>query len=137
MLNENAQLWVADLRANKDLQGRRRLHIISPTGEERFCCLGRACIVYMQVTGIELETMHNEEPGFGTVVYYENEAALLPTKVKEWLGLKNAAGIFNDDDSAIPVTARALTTQNDRGRSFEDIATLIESEPRGLFVEKL
>lgn len=77
MLNENAKLWIEDLRKNKDLQGRGRLHIITIDGTEKFCCLGRACVLYNHMNQNKLGISQEEEP-LVTTIFYSGNAAVLP-----------------------------------------------------------
>lgn len=53
--------------------------------------------------------------------------AVLPTKVRDWAGLTTSQGDYRHT---------ALTKQNDDGKTFKQIAKIIESKPEGLFKEK-
>lgn len=122
MLNENAKLWVEDLRKNGNLQGRGALHK-EVMGEDKFCCLGRACILYnLNNQDNQLSIKFNEITG---MYAYSNNIGTLPTRVRDWLGLRSQKGIFDDN---------CLTHLNDSGKTFAEIADIIESEPEGLFV---
>lgn len=121
MLNERQKMLVDDLRANGDKQGRYGLHNKNAKGEETFCCLGRACLIFVL-----------ENPGVlviyegPTEVQYNNCQAYLPKPVQDWFGFEEKSGWFNDT---------SLSVLNDGGKSFAEIADIIESEPEGLFVK--
>jgi hypothetical protein len=60
---------------------------------------------------------------------YGGEMAILPPIVKEWLGLETVTGRY------FPSNLMFLSKNNDKGKTFEEIADIIESEPPGLFKE--
>ncbi len=113
-MNDNARAWVAALRSGKYRQGMGQLHY-----EFKFCCLGVACDLYAQTNPIEIRVD-------STGVAYDGANGLLPTIVQEWLGLVDDAGIAD--------VGPGLYAMNDAGVTFDEIATYIESQPRGLFV---
>lgn len=115
MLNENARLWVKALRSGEYKQGKHRLRI----GEE-YCCLGVACDLFQKAGGAL--TVRS-----GRFYTYNNESMVLPNTVQEWLGLTGRAGQYNK--------GYELSHDNDTGKSFAEIADIIESEPPGLFQE--
>ena len=53
---------------------------------------------------------------------------VLPKNVMRWFGFLDTDGWINRNSS--------LTRLNDNGKTFEEIADVIESEPNGLFKEK-
>lgn len=62
---------------------------------------------------------------------YEGQDCFLPELVQEWLGLRDACGVFYKKDGK----ASDLTQLNDaKNKNFKQIAKIIESEPEGLFV---
>ena len=117
-LNENAKKWVEALRSGKYEQGIGFLE-----DNNKFCCLGVACRLALS-DGIGTRT-ENEDGD----VRYGNESGVLPESVKRWLGLATVAGDFYREEGG----SNDLTYLNDAGRSFSEIADLIESEPEGLF----
>ena len=112
-MNDNAKTWVEALRSGKYKQGTGQLRY-----EEEFCCLGVACDLY------DASRWETDKDGELT---FMDEMSVLPIKVMDWLGLEYDDGAFNGDDNS-------LVTMNDRGKTFNDIADIIESEPQGLFV---
>lgn len=53
----------------------------------------------------------------------------LPKSVRDWLGLSSSSGGFGS------VVRASLDHENDHGKTFAEIADIIESEPLGLFVD--
>ena len=125
MLNQNAKKWLEALRSGKYEQGK---YVLCSTEDgDRFCCLGVACDVYKQ-THPEFKVYTNDE---GNRKFGESDE-VLPSVVKEWLGLDTDTGAYKETDG----DTRALTTDNDeRDLDFEAIARIIESEPDGLFTK--
>lgn len=123
-MNVNAQKWVEALRSDKYKQARNGLHRVGPWSEG-FCCLGVACDLYQREVGdLHVDSL---ETGWKQ---YDGNSGMLPPKVQLWLGLTTSDGEFTVND--VP---SALTTINDNGGKFSEIADLIESEPEGLFGE--
>lgn len=116
-MNDNAKAWVAALRSGNYRQGIGKLK-----QNDRYCCLGVACELYQQAVG-DL-WVRAEVTG---VTYYNNNNENLPDEVQKWLGLVSEWGANAAD-------IEALTDKNDTGKSFAEIADIIESEPEGLFV---
>ncbi len=112
-MNDNARAWIEALRSGKYKQGLGQLS----TGLE-FCCLGVACDLYAKVNDMTVTSSVER-------VSYDDSDSVLPESVQEWLGLKDDGGAFDEG---------ALYRMNDDGVTFTEIATLIESEPPGLFV---
>lgn len=118
-MNANAKKWVAALRSGEYEQATGQLR-----RGGRFCCLGVACEVFI-LEGGDLERIGN---------CYGNVSTILPLVVQQWLGIHEANGQWNLGTPDLRET-RALSAANDNGATFDEIATLIESEPPGLFVE--
>ena len=106
MLNENAKKWVAALRSGEYQQCKDQL-----TDGRGYCCLGVGAAI---------------SPGPRSK--WENEVAL-PKPVQQWLGLRSSEGDYESG-----ADYRRLSNLNDYGgKTFAQIADLIESEPEGLF----
>lgn len=125
-MNANARLWVEDLRTNPP-QAKGRLR-----EGEKMCCLGRACEVYRRETG-------NGEwvPSLSSDSLFKVEGvsdwSRLPDPVRQWLGLQTREGEY---EHRLPSSlGHCLSSMNDCGATFAEIADVIESEPEGLFVE--
>ncbi len=135
-MNENAQKWVEALESGEYEQGKSKLHG-RLDGVDRYCCLGVACKLFIEAGG-ELRIHEVDNGGPDISVTYNNEMALLPSPVADWLGLTDRGSAFT------PVTVShegeegqfdQLTALNDTGASFTEIAKVIRNEPKGLFRE--
>jgi hypothetical protein len=102
-LNPNAQKWVDALRSGKYQQAQGHLR-----NGDSFCCLGVAC----DISGIGTWT----ESGYS--INHYGSYKLLPKEVRNWLGLKDISGSYG---------ATHLAWENDQGKTFEQIADLIEA----------
>ena len=118
-LNPNARKWVDALRSGEYQQGRAYLVRMSPEGWQH-CCLGVAC----ELAAESGAPVRREE--YPDVVRFNNEGSALPDSVAKWLGLRSRCGHFEND-------AKALYLENDNGKTFAEIADIIESQPQGLF----
>lgn len=129
---EARDAWVEYLRSGRYTQTTGSLH-----DEQGMCCLGVACVAYQEVGPGDLSV----EICDGVVAYDDCEAAL-PGTVMDWLGIRTSRGDFTVpmrgfvDRRGDYVRVTRLTTLNDTVElSFEAIATIVESEPAGMFVE--
>lgn len=116
-LNPVARQCVSDLRSGKDKQGKDMLHNING----KFCCLGVLCDRYVKKFPSAAKMVKIN----GTVVEYEGCFGALPNRVRKWVGLNESNGEMDNH--------KTLSGLNDSGRSFKEIADLIESQPAGLF----
>lgn len=126
-MNANVQKWIEALRSGEYKQGKFVLkRRIGAATEAEYCCLGVACDLYLEANPGVLD-VQTKEAGGSTRTIYDGETMVLPPKVQEWLNLKRPEGTYiggTDHSSLIGL--------NDRGRSFEAIADIIEREPKGL-----
>jgi hypothetical protein len=60
---------------------------------------------------------------------FDDRIAVLPPLVQVWLALTSESGDFGS-------YYESLTELNDNGKTFDEIASVIESEPDGLFVKE-
>ena len=118
-MNENARAWVTALRSGEYKQGKGALH---PT-KNTYCCLGVACELYRQANGGKWQ---NDGDG----LTFQNDAKVLPLRVRIWLGLNFPAGAYPQGG-----VYASLAAQNDSGATFSELADVIESEPAGLFAD--
>ncbi len=121
-MNKNVQLWVEALRSGDYEQGEGAL-----TKEGKHCCLGVACVLYQEKVGGLVETDSTSWTS-GAVTSYDGESGFLPRKVSDWLGLAERNGRYDNGD-----LRTSLSSSNDNGFTFEEIATMIEKKPEGLF----
>lgn len=128
-MNENAQRWVEALQGDEFEQTQGTLH-----DENGYCCLGVACELYRrehpETTSWRVAGTVKKYFGFISPSDPHGGYYVLPSVVSEWLGLRNTGGEYaslsgNDEPS--------LAGLNDEGIPFPDIATVIASEPKGLF----
>jgi hypothetical protein len=121
---EARRAWIEDLRSGKHKQGREALHKITEEGDE-FCCLGRGCVVAINQGWIEIEVESNRDSVESNreLVQYGGQWGYLPSVVRVLYGLAGRDGCFEED---------SLAGLNDRGRTFAEIAAVIEAEPEGL-----
>ncbi|SRR6266404_5786977 len=119
-MKESVKLWIEALRSGKYRQGKGQLNV-----KESMCCLGVACELFIQNGGtLSREVIHGDDVRYGGDDYYT------PKAVKEWLGLRDQRGDFGG-----VFEGKSLSSMNDNGQSFAQIADLIESNPPGLFYE--
>ena len=137
MLNKNAQTLVKALRSGNYKQADGRLR-----NGDFYCCLGIGCEIY---------TRFGWKKGDSLMGHYTfmKEEAVLPKVVRDWLDFTYDNGSFtlndkvieflsskdykiSDDDEEANMTS--LSKLNDMGVDFDTIASIIEMEPEGLFV---
>ena len=105
MDKELKKKWIDALRSGKYIQGKNRLHTSCP--EESFCCLGVLCeIVGVPKAKTSMFAYAFEDVGFAT---------MLPSKFLAHVG-------FTED------IAEELAEANDSGKTFLDIADMIETD---------
>lgn len=129
-MNENVKLWIEALRSGKFEQCQNQLRKTGTDGTYYYCCLGVASQLYMEQTGEgEWEFAADHRIDQFKVGNFRN-SGLLTNQVREWLGLQSAAGGYNTEEGH-----GSLAILNDLGKTFEEIADVIESEPKGLFAD--
>lgn len=132
-MNDNAKAWVEVLRSGEYQQTRSILHRKEKINEEfvdSFCCLGVACDMAVKA-GVIPEG--EGRSSFASIIAYGDVDSILPQEVADWLGLASIRGDYEVEGFELKT---ALTSDNDNGKSFAEIADIIESEPKGLFKEE-
>jgi len=106
---EARKLWVDALRSGKYKQGKFALR-----RGDRFCCLGVACQLAVEAGVIPepVQTSHDDEWVYG------GKFTVLPKKVYQWL----------DIDETGEYETGNLVSDNDDGKTFRSIASIIERE---------
>ena len=136
-MNENARDWVKALRSGEYEQGLGSLKF-----DNKYCCLGVACDLFLKSEGRASWEEHEHASWFRILDNQRGDGVddssdvFLPTEVKEWLGLSNHEGKFTWRETIEKEDYHgndSLIDLNDNDSSFEDIATIIEQEPEGLF----
>lgn len=123
--------WVDALRSGKYAQTTEKL-----ADENSYCCLGVLSELYCETvkpikTIREIKEYYCDgEPYTNVTVLYEGESEVLPKTVMEWAGLETNDGAFRTSDNKI----ETLASLNDTGKTFAQIADIIESKPANLFV---
>lgn len=107
--------WIKALRSGNYKQGRSHLH-----QGDNYCCLGVAC----ELSGLGNWTVSAWGEG---VLDYFGDHGMMPEPVMEWLGLRGKLGSYGPPDKKL-----YLADHNDNGKTFAEIADIIESEPPGL-----
>ena len=108
---------VKALRSGDYLQGTHRLAKVDGYGEHRFCCLGVLCNIMQEETGkLKVTKLKHMEYAFNTIT------GVLPDAVMEWSGIKDANGVIKYKNGK----SNSLTALNDNGKSFNQIADIIE-----------
>ena len=110
---EARQKLAEALRSGKYTQARGRL------GSQRgHCCRGVACEVFMQNENGMLRCDDEQlSPGYIFRLDGATHLALPPCEVVEWLGAKTSS----------EPNGNTLVSMNDNGRTFDDIAAVVES----------
>ena len=111
--------WVAALRSGEYEQGKNYLH----TSDDKFCCLGVLCDLAVKAGKVEMTPPHSTP---APVAYrYNRSFAMPPSVVQEWAGLEDADPYVDWSGGEGNYT---LSSLNDLGTSFSDIADLIEKQ---------
>lgn len=113
---EARELWAQALEGGEYQQGDGQLTRSTDDGEVD-CCLGVAC---------------KEAVKRGIIQHFDGQDGDLQMykAVQKWLGLRTSAGDYRLSGSDLD--ARCLTSDNDGGQTFQQIAATIRAEPEGL-----
>lgn len=132
---EIKERWLSALRSGDYTQDTRYLATQNSDGGFDYCCLGVLCDLAVREGAIDSPVvvdywkrgkdslmvqafkLDEESLATGDIL----EARVLPPKVQEWAGLKSDSPGFVSRDEV-----HCLAELNDNGRSFSDIADLIE-----------
>ena len=115
-----AERWVQALRSGQYQQGQGELH----PDTNSYCCLGVLCDLYRveQGKGEWRKGPMRGENNIFTVDDEEGyESSVLPESVKDWAGMHSSVG-------EIVGTVDALSSLNDEGMEFPQLADLIEKK---------
>lgn len=114
-------LWISELRSGNWKQTNGALSRI-----DRFCCLGVLCeLAYRE--GVAVDRYVNEPLQY---ISYDDETGTLPPSVRDWAGLSDIVGGHNPmtEERGADGDNLSLAQLNDRGASFEQIASFIERD---------
>ncbi len=111
--------WVAALRSGEYSQGKNYLRT-----NEGFCCLGVLCDLHRKEMQ-EGDWHYGGTLADGTRKYhvYLEAGSFLPSRVMDWAGLHECNPFLIDLQDS-------LSGLNDRGKTFEEIADVIEKKVR-------
>lgn len=123
MNREIAMAWVDTLRNAEIVQGTGHLR-----RGDAYCCLGVLCNQFQAVTGAGewviresgggyVEDSHTFRFSTGVEDFYDHKT--LPPLIQEWAGMTSPSGVWSDNNS--------LAYENDRGKTFSEIADIIEA----------
>jgi hypothetical protein len=116
--------WTTALRSGDFTQGKGSLTFVYENGTQKDCCLGVLCKLAVTAGVIppgELVPMVNTTRS--PVAYGDQRAeGLLPVEVVEWAGLSSDNPMVEKMGCYCP-----LTSLNDTGTSFAEIADLIDN----------
>ena len=121
--------WVAALRSGEYRQGKSQLR----GADDTFCCLGVLCDLAVKA-GVEINVhAPDDEYGSGNDSYrYGNSESYLPVAVREWAGIEHEDPIIGTATRSYQdrTAGRTAATYNDGGKTFAEIADLIEQGVR-------
>lgn len=112
--------WVKRLRDGRR-QGKGYLEVQHSDGSKSQCCLGVLCEIAKEQGVVEKAIVVDSLEDGPSYVKYDYHAGILPPHVADWAGLSRT-----DLSVSMAEGQQSLTTLNDNGASFEDIADLIE-----------
>ena len=108
MRKEIAEKWAAALRSGEYEQTQT---VLANKERTKHCCLGVLCEVAIK-EGVDVEV----HAALGST-YFDGWASTLPVSVMDWADMRSEAGMMITD---------SLAELNDEGRTFSDIAAVIE-----------
>lgn len=121
-----AGMWVRALRSGNYKQGFDQLKVCNEDGSAAHCCLGVLCELYnksMKRQGKRRLSRSFMEVEFTSrqIETFDGEDQVLPKKVLNWAGMDDDSGMFYTRDGS-----KSLARMNDEGRTFRQIAQVIE-----------
>ena len=112
-------LWLDALRGGEYVQGQGALRQgFADIDESFYCCLGVLCDLYAK--SVENSPAWTSGDGYGS--RFGGRESYPPYFVLEWAGLDSEEGAYTRNDGGWS----SLAELNDRGRTFEEIASIIE-----------
>jgi hypothetical protein len=123
-LTPNQQQWITALRSGKYTQGKGCLH-----NTDGFCCLGVAAKEFLTDDVVVAEVTDKYDIDYASWSY-DTEDEMAPDHVMKALGLYDSNGSSRTNDDLM-----MLTHLNDDDSTFEQIADIIEANPKNYFRE--
>lgn len=125
---EVRQKWVEALRSGDYEQTVGYLHIGKPDSNHEpagYCCLGVLCELAVK-SGVKID-VYEKSTAEGSIFSYSGHSQDLPVEVKTWAGLDDAMPYVQVESDGY-LDNLSLADENDTGRTFGEIADLIESQ---------
>ena len=127
--------WVDALRSGEYKQGKGYLH----NSSDEFCCLGVLSDLAVKEGVMPKWELVDAQSGplrsVEKVYACDGAMRYMPDAVMELVGLNSTFGSFYVSDGG-ETAVDSLAARNDQGNTFEQIAWLIASRPRGLFMSE-
>ena len=115
--------WVNALRSGNYKQTTGNLY----ESEVGYCCLGVLTDLYLKEKGLEWDTNAGMSgTNMSGWMCFDSEYEFLPESVRDWAGLEDNCGTYEDD--VIEGGFICLSGINDNGASFIELADVIESK---------
>lgn len=92
-----------------------------------YCCLGVACNIYKELTGDG--EWAEADSRYGFIAAQCQKRDIMPEAVKKFFGFK-----WNDGGLGVESAVGSLSEANDTGKTFAEIADIIEEYEKELFV---
>jgi hypothetical protein len=108
-----AGLWIEELKSGENKQGKGCLE-----SKDGMCCLGVLCLVADR-NNVDVEM----QAGTGFIVGTSLE---LQPEVKKWAGISHGLGHLSNMHCVGGATKTLLSDLNDKGKTFPEIADIIE-----------
>jgi len=124
MKEEIMKKWVKALRSGEYKRAVTALCRENKNGYCSFCCLGVLIELYIQEKNKILKTKIYWKTSYTGVLEFGGKNGFLPEKVKNWAGMNTNNGVYSYKDT--------LAKDNDNGKSFKQIADVIEKNYENL-----
>lgn len=108
MRQDVAKDWVNALRSDKYIQGRKAL-----LKDNTYCCLGVLC---------DLSPIEKDKPQPHLDTTWDENPSTLPSSITKWAGMNSSSGLLSIKKTG----SASLLEANDSGKSFNEIADIIE-----------
>lgn len=118
MKTEIKKLWVKALRSGEYEQGKGAL-VQAGNKRDYFCCLGVLTDLYIERH--VCDGWHEQKQIDGSRFLFGGEGYFIPARVRRWAGIADRNPLVRAKDGL-----RSLTSCNDTGKSFDEIADAIE-----------
>lgn len=115
-MKANRRLWVEALRGGAYEQGDEFLRSL----DDKFCCLG----VLADIAGCDWRKDNISKDADGC-------SRSAPKRAMDFVGLAESEGKYDFGSDFV-----SLAIHNDGGKTFAELADIIESEPEGLFLSR-